>query len=63
VEDIFVNAELVRKGCACVYPKGLFPEMEHYDLLRMFNNCRDRSLDLSEEADRPEGLSLQGIHY
>jgi len=30
---------------------------------RMFNNCRDRSLDLSKEADRPEGLSLQGIHY
>jgi micrococcal nuclease len=34
VDDIFVNAELVRKGYASVYPKGLFPEMEHYDLLK-----------------------------
>jgi len=34
VDDIFVNAELVRKGYARVYPKGLFPEMEHYDLLK-----------------------------
>jgi len=31
--------------------------------MRAFNNCRDRSLDLSEEVDRPEGLSLRGIHY
>jgi len=34
VDDIFINAELVRKGYARVYPKGLFPEIEHYDLLK-----------------------------
>lgn len=33
VDGTFVNVELVRKGYAYVYPKGLFPEMEHYDLL------------------------------
>ena len=34
VDDVFVNAELVRKGYARVYPKGLFPEIEYYDLLK-----------------------------
>ena len=34
VDDIFVNAELVRMGYAEVYPKGLFPEIQHYDELK-----------------------------
>jgi micrococcal nuclease len=30
----FVNAELVRAGYAYVYPEDLFPQVEHYDLLK-----------------------------
>ena len=34
VDDVFVNAELVRQGYAYVYPKNLFPENRYYDLLK-----------------------------
>ena len=49
VDDIFVNAELVRMGYAEVYPKGLFPEIQHYDELKA-----------AEEEAREEGRGNMG---
>jgi len=34
VGDLFVNLELVRQGYAEVYPRELFPDNKHYDLLK-----------------------------
>jgi len=34
VGDLFVNLELVKQGYAEVYPKQLFPDNKHYDLLK-----------------------------
>lgn len=34
VEDILVNAELVKQGYAYVYPKSQFPDIKYYDVLK-----------------------------
>ncbi len=54
VGDIFVNAELVRKGYAEVHPKGIFPEIEHHDLLK-------EAEEEAKEAGR--GMWGSGDHY
>lgn len=33
VDGVFVNAELVRRGYATVYPRDLFPDNRHHDTL------------------------------
>ena len=34
VDNVFVNAELVRQGYAYVYPESQFPDIKYYDLLK-----------------------------
>ncbi len=33
VDSVFVNLELVRQGCAEVYPRDRYPDHKYYDLL------------------------------
>ena len=49
VGNIFVNLELVKQGYAEVYPKDLFPDKKHYDLLKE-----------AEVAARQEGKGIWG---
>jgi len=34
VDDVFINAEMVRAGYAYVYPESTFPDTKYYDLLK-----------------------------